>query len=62
MGRDSKEVFTEMTNVMNELNTNSEKWFEKGNKSAAGKMRKSTLALDKLGKEFRSLSVAECKK
>jgi hypothetical protein len=56
----SHEVFTEMKELMEEMKENAVKW-EKGTKSAAAKVRKGTIALDKLGKLFRKLSVAETK-
>jgi len=57
----SCEVFEKMVEVFNEMTEVSDKWIKKGNKSSAAKMRKATLALDHLGKDFRKLSVAECK-
>ena len=48
-----KEVFTEMDGYNDKAQT--------GNKSASGKMRKCSLVIDKLCKEFRKASVADCK-
>jgi len=61
MERDSKVVFEEMAVIVDEMKVDNELWATKGNKAAAGRMRKSTLVLAKLGKEFRTLSVAEAK-
>ncbi|MBV5347137.1 histone H1 [bacterium] len=47
--------------VAEEMKIDNELWSNKGNKAAAGRMRKATLVLAKLGKEFRTLSVAEAK-
>lgn len=62
MERKAINVFEEMQVIMEAMAVDSVLWAEKGNKSAAGRMRKATLALAKLGKEFRALSVAEAKK
>jgi hypothetical protein len=61
MARDSKVVFEEMKDVMTDMTSDGEQWAAKGTKTASARMRKSTLALATLGKEFRSLSVAEAK-
>jgi hypothetical protein len=58
----STDVFNQMKDVITEMDTLNEKWATKGNKSAAGKMRKLSTFLDKLCKQFRKESVAECKK
>lgn len=62
MERNSGVVFDEMIVVAEEMKIDNELWVTKGNKAAAGRMRKATLVLAKLGKEFRTLSVAEAKK
>lgn len=59
MDRTSKIVLGEMLEVMAEINEDVEKWADKNNKSAAARIRKATLTLEKLGKEFRKLSVKE---
>ncbi len=61
MERDSKEVFKEMDEVIVGMLEAGEQWTDKGIKTSAAKVRKATLALAKLGKEFRKLSVAEAK-
>ena len=62
MERKSSNVFDEIKEIVEEMVIDNELWLEKGNKAAAGRMRKATLVLAKLGKEFRALSVAEAKK
>ena len=62
MERKSSNVFDEIKDIVEEMAIDNELWLEKGNKAAAGRMRKATLVLAKLGKEFRALSVAEAKK
>ncbi len=62
MERKSSNVFDEIKEIVEEMAIDNELWLEKGNKAAAGRMRKATLVLAKLGKEFRALSVAEAKK
>jgi len=57
----SHDVFAQMKTLVESMEEHEEKW-AKGNKSAAAKMRKNSSTLDKLCKEFRRLSVAECKK
>ena len=59
MDRTSKTVLTEMQEVFNAILEDGVKWAEKDNNSAAARIRKATLALEKLGKEFRKLSVKE---
>lgn len=61
MGRDSKDVFEEMKSVIESMFETGEKWVENDMKSAGASVRKSTMALEKLGKEFRKLSVIESK-
>ena len=61
MERKSSNVFDEIKEIVEEMVIDNELWLEKGNKAAAGRMRKATLVLAKLGKEFRALSVAEAK-
>lgn len=61
MERNSKVVFAEMKECVEILLAEGEKWVEKDVKSAAAKTRKATSKLEKLGKEFRKLSVAEAK-
>ena len=62
MERKASTVFDEIKEIVEEMAIDNELWLEKGNKAAAGRMRKATLVLTKLGKEFRALSVAEAKK
>jgi hypothetical protein len=62
MERKASTVFDEIKEIVEEMAIDNELWLEKGNKAAAGRMRKATLVLAKLGKEFRALSVAEAKK
>mgnify|MGYP003583102621 CR=1 FL=1 len=59
MDRTSKTVLGEMMEVMAAINEDVEKWADKNNKSAAARIRKATLNFEKLGKEFRKLSVKE---
>ena len=59
--RNSKVVFEEMAVLMEAMKVDNVKWAESNVKSAAGRLRKGTLALDHLGKEFRKLSIAESK-
>lgn len=61
MSRNSKEVLEEMKVLMDTILYEGEKWTEKDTKTAAAKVRKATSGLEKLGKEFRKLSVAEGK-
>ena len=62
MERKASTVFDEIKEIVEKMAIDNELWLEKGNKAAAGRMRKATLVLAKLGKEFRALSVAEAKK
>ncbi len=62
MARDSKEVFKEMADVVEGMLEDGTQWTEKDTKAAAARIRKATLELTKLGKEFRKMSVAETKK
>ena len=62
MERTSKIVFEEMQAVINTMIEDNIAWVEKSNKSAAARVRKATLVLAKLGKEYRQLSVDEAKK
>ena len=59
MERTSKDVWAEMIEIMAEITENAEKWADKNNKSAGARVRKATLAFERLGKEFRKLSVKE---
>jgi len=59
--RTSKVVFGEMVELVESMKVDNTKWAENGVKSAAGRMRKGSLSLDHLGKEFRKLSIAESK-
>ena len=59
MGRTSKTVLGEMMEVMAAINEDVDKWADNNNKSAAARIRKATLNFEKLGKEFRKLSVKE---
>ncbi len=61
MGRDSKIVVDEMVEAWEEVQADIEAWKEKGTKAAAGRVRKATSLMEKLGKEFRKLSIAEGK-
>ncbi len=61
MERDSKVVMDEMMDVWESVQADVELWKEKGTKAAAGRIRKATSAMEKLGKEFRKLSIAEGK-
>ncbi len=60
--RDSKVVFKEMAEIIDGMLEDGTQWSQKGTKTSAGRVRKATLALAKLGKEFRKMSVAESKK
>lgn len=62
MERNSNVVFDEMKAIMDVMVEDNAAWSEKGNKSAAARVRKATLVLAKLGKEYRQLSVDEAKK
>ena len=62
MERNSGVVFEEMQTIFNEMVADNTAWVEKGNKAAAARVRKATLAIAKLGKEYRELTVAEAKK
>ena len=59
MERTSITVLSEMQEIIDTMTDDSIKWVEKGNSSASARLRKSTLALERLGKEFRKLSVKE---
>ena len=48
--------------ILAEIETLQTEIQKEDNKSAAARARKSTLALAKLGKEYRKLSIAESKK
>lgn len=61
MERNSKIVFKEMEETISAMLVDGQTWVDKDTKSAAAKVRKATLALASLGKEFRQLSVAEAK-
>ena len=54
------ETINSINEVITSLQANLAKAVE-GNKAAAARARKDTLALEKLGKEFRKQSVAELK-
>ena len=54
-----KELIEKMNVVLAELQANLAK--AEGNKAAAARARKNTLALQELGKEFRKVSVAAAK-
>jgi len=62
MERTSKAVFCEMSELFKTMEVDGVKWVETDINSAAARLRKATLTLDKLCKEFRKLSVAETKK
>lgn len=55
-----KEVIAQINEAVSVLTAELAKAAE-GNKAAAARARKATLALEKLGKEFRKVSVAELK-
>lgn len=55
-----KKVIAQINAVIVELQADLAK-AEGGNKAAAARARKATLALEKLGKEFRKVSIAEAK-
>ena len=57
----SKDIGQEIIEITKDLVTNITAWIEKGNKQAAKRARKATLLLEKKGKVFRKLSVAESK-
>jgi len=61
MERNSNDVMVAMLEIFENMESNAEAWKDKGTKTAAARLRKDTLALDKLGKEFRKLSVVESK-
>ena len=61
MERDSNEVMVEMLGIFEDMVDNADTWKNKGTKTVAARLRKDTLSLDRLGKEFRKLSVAESK-
>ena len=56
----SLEIFNQMKTIMESMEEDADKCV-KGVKSAAGRMRKGSSALDKLCKQFRKQSVADCK-
>ena len=55
-----KETIAKMNEVMAALQVELAKAAE-GNKAAAGRARKLTLELEKLGKDFRKISISEMK-
>ena len=55
-----KETIAKINEVLSVLQTELAKANE-GNKAAAARARKATLELEKLGKEFRKVSIAEMK-
>ena len=61
MDKESTVIFNEMKEIIEELLVDGDAWVEKGTKTAAGRARKATLILEKLGKSFRKASVAEAK-
>lgn len=56
-----KELIAQIDGVLDALKADLAKAAE-GNKAAAARARKATLELEKVGKEFRKVSVAEAKK
>ena len=58
---DSKELFEEMKELTENFVKDGEKWVEKGTKAAARRARRASLELEKLGKLFRKVSIAEAK-
>ncbi len=56
-----KELIAQIDGILDALKADLAKAAE-GNKAAAARARKATLELEKLGKEFRKVSVAEAKK
>jgi hypothetical protein len=62
MGKESKVILNEMLELVEAFKADAITWTEEGNKTAAMRARKATLAIEKLGKAFRKASVAEAKK
>ena len=56
-----KELIAQLDGVLDALKVDLAKAAD-GNKAAAARARKATISLEKLGKEFRKVSVAEAKK
>ncbi len=56
-----KELIAQIDGILDALKADLAKAAE-GNKAAAARARKATLELEKVGKEFRKVSVAEAKK
>ena len=57
-----KELIENMRNTFQSLESDAKVQLESGNKSAGTRARKSSLALEKLLKEFRKISIADSKK
>lgn len=53
-----KSLFNEMTATFAEFEANAASFIDKGNKAAGRRARKQTLALEKLFKQFRKMSVS----
>ena len=62
MERTSKVVFGEISEVFSAMDVDGMQWIENDIKSAAARVRKASLTMEKLCKEFRKLSVVETKK
>ncbi|MGO2359408.1 histone H1 [Mesonia sp.] len=57
-----KELLENMQNTFESFESDAKVQLESGNKAAGTRARKSSLALEKLLKEFRKVSIAESKK
>ena len=57
-----KELLENMQNTFESFESDAKVQLESGNKAAGTRARKSSLALEKLLKEFRNVSIAESKK
>ncbi|MDQ7917865.1 histone H1 [Mesonia sp. MT50] len=57
-----KELIENMQNTFESFESDAKVQLENGNKAAGTRARKSSLALEKLLKEFRKVSIAESKK
>lgn len=57
-----KELIENIQSTYESFQTDADSQLESGNKAAGTRARKSSLALEKLLKEFRKVSVAESKK
>lgn len=57
-----KELLANLNNLITEFNKDAALQVENGNKAAGTRARKSSLAIEKLLKEFRKVSLEETKK